>query len=710
VAREVSIRQSLLRNLLFVVLVLAGAILATTVFAAREITRLLSGAVIGQALDATHARLDGYFTPLDRQLSTLAAWGEAGLLDLQDPEALRRLLAPVIRSHPQVAAALVADARGREFMLLRAGQGWLARTVRRDAWQDRVHWLSWSAAAPAAVERWEQSDYDPRERPWFEGALAAEDDASAAETPPASTRSGVYWTEPYTFYTARQPGMTAALAWRDAEGLAHVVALDVLLAEISAFTRGLRLTRRALAFVATETGEVVGLPADPRFQQAAARDDALLRTPEALGIPVLRDAAAAYRTRLAGPGEPFEFQSRGAAWWGGTSRFPLSRTRSLVAGVLVPAADLRGGVAELRLAIAAVTLAVLLIALLRAAALARRFGRPIEALVRQSERIARGDLEPGEAIPTRIGEVHRLAAAQDGMREAVRTLLKVGRDLAAAREIQQRTLPAELPALAGFALAAFSEPAEQTGGDAYDVIALPAPDAGTLTGQAGAERALLLLADAVGHGIGPALSVTQVRAMLRMAARAGLELADVARHLNEQLSQDLPAGRFVTAWLGLLDARSGELTQIAAGQAPLLHYRASSRTVETRDADAPPLGVLSTLPLAPPGTLRLEPGDVFAVLSDGIFEARGPNGAELGVERVAALLARHAAGGVEAVVAALRAELARFTAGAPAADDRTALLIQRLAHAAAPGEARSADPAIQPLRAAPGAAAMLVAR
>ena len=87
--------------------------------------------------------------------------------------------------------------------------------------------------------------------------------------------------------------------------------------------------------------------------------------------------------------------------------------------------------------------------------------------------------------------------------------MRLERDLQIARQIQQGTFPDALPAIGGFDLVAWSEPADETGGDTYDVI-------GRSAGSV-----LFLLADATGHGIGPALSVTQVRAMLRNGPRSG---------------------------------------------------------------------------------------------------------------------------------------------------------------------------------------------
>src|SRR5206468_8987196 len=102
---------------------------------------------------------------------------------------------------------------------------------------------------------------------------------------------------------------------------------------------------------------------------------------------------------------------------------------------------------------------------------------------------------------------------------------RMERELGLAREIQMGLLPRAMPALPGYDLAGASLPAEQTGGDTFDIV------------PAGEERLVVLLGDATGHGIAPALSVTQVRSMLRIAVRLGASLDDAFRHINDQLTQ-----------------------------------------------------------------------------------------------------------------------------------------------------------------------------
>ena len=256
---------------------------------------------------------------------------------------------------------------------------------------------------------------------------------------------------------------------------------------------------------------------------------------------------------------------------------------------------------------------------------------------------------------------------------------KLQRDLQLARSIQQSTFPKCLPALAGFAIDAWSEPAEETGGDAYDVIGYHVTGtAAPILGSAqDANRAVLLLADATGHGIGPALSVTQVRAMLRMAVRIGAGLPQIVHHMNKQLCDDLPSGRFVTAWLGELNATDHTLRSFSAGQGPLLRYDAARGTFDMVESDAMPFGIMSDLDVEIARPIPMRPGDLFAVISDGIFEAVDRAGRQFGPERVIDVLSVHHRRSPQRIMAAVRDAVNAFTDARPASDDRTAIIIKR---------------------------------
>jgi phosphoserine phosphatase len=272
-----------------------------------------------------------------------------------------------------------------------------------------------------------------------------------------------------------------------------------------------------------------------------------------------------------------------------------------------------------------------------------------------------------EEVAAALGSLAAVAIKRGRLVEDRLVREKLQRDLQLARRIQQSTFPQELPELAGFGLHAWSEPAEETGGDAYDVIPVAA-------------GALFLLADATGHGIGPALSVTECRAMLRMASRLAAAgptgLAGIFSHLNQQLCDDLPPALFITAWLGELNTTDHVLTSLSAGQAPLVRFDAARREFEVLDADTFPLGVTEDVH-AESRTIALEPGDIFAVLSDGIYEAVNASGDRFGLGRVKDVILLSSADPPARIGEALQNAVTVFTGGAPAADDRTAIIIKR---------------------------------
>lgn len=252
---------------------------------------------------------------------------------------------------------------------------------------------------------------------------------------------------------------------------------------------------------------------------------------------------------------------------------------------------------------------------------------------------------------------------------------RMERDLLVARTIQQQTFPSDLPRVPGFDVAATSVPADQCGGDAYDVIALRR---GTIcpAGEA-PDSLLLMLADATGHGIGAALSSMQTRGMVRLGVRLGQRVDRIAGEMNGQLCEDLPGGRFVTAWIAQLAPASGALESFSAGQGPLLIYRRRSDSFEQLPTDGPPLGIF---PWDEPATITrasLDPGDMLLALTDGFFEAESPDGdqfGQVGVERVVRSMRDETAA---AILRAIADAVLDHTHNGPAADDRTGIVVVR---------------------------------
>jgi sigma-B regulation protein RsbU (phosphoserine phosphatase) len=242
---------------------------------------------------------------------------------------------------------------------------------------------------------------------------------------------------------------------------------------------------------------------------------------------------------------------------------------------------------------------------------------------------------------------------------------KLDREIKLARDIQMSTLPSDMPRVPGYDMAGQFCPADETGGDTFDLVPL---DDG---------RLFVLLGDASGHGIGPALSSTQMTGMLRVALRLGADLDSIFTHVNNQLVEDLPEEHFVTAFLGMLDANRHVVSYHAAGQGPLLHFHAATGECEWRPPTTYPMGFMRYADLDPPAHIDLEPGDVLGLISDGAFEYEDPDGRQFGadgVERV--IVTNHFRPATEQLAMLLDA-LHGHARGAPQADDITIVLVRR---------------------------------
>jgi len=271
-----------------------------------------------------------------------------------------------------------------------------------------------------------------------------------------------------------------------------------------------------------------------------------------------------------------------------------------------------------------------------------------------------------EFIASVLGAQAGVAIQRARLMQEVFVKKRMERDLHIARRIQQGYLPKSNPIVEGFDLAGWNRPADETGGDSYDFHVLE-------NGKVG-----LLVADATGHGIGPALVISECRALVR--ALTGLYDEDVERTLlrvSHLIEGDLPSGHFVTAFLGVLDPGSRRLVYASAGQAPMLLYQRRTGEMSSFEASGPPLGILET-DMDPAVPVALDPGDVFLVLTDGFFEWTNPDGEQFGIDRVARVVRNNHDVSAEVLIQVLRADVEAFARGTPQADDLTAVVIKRV--------------------------------
>lgn len=250
--------------------------------------------------------------------------------------------------------------------------------------------------------------------------------------------------------------------------------------------------------------------------------------------------------------------------------------------------------------------------------------------------------------------------------EAMIASERLDREISVARDVQIGTLPKQMPLMAGYDFGGAFVPTDQTGGDLYDFVPLEE------------NRLFLLMGDATGHGIGPALSATQVRAMLRVALRLNAKLDDAFVHINDQLCDDLPDDRFVTGFFGLLDTNTHLVDFHSGGQGPIMHFHASTESFDWHPATTFPLGYMPQTKLSPPVRITLQPGDVLGLISDGIYEYENESGEQFGQARVGEIVANGGDLGAQQLVDEIVRAAQSFGGLAPQADDVTIVLAKRL--------------------------------
>ncbi|MEI8310527.1 MAG: PP2C family protein-serine/threonine phosphatase [Verrucomicrobiota bacterium] len=256
------------------------------------------------------------------------------------------------------------------------------------------------------------------------------------------------------------------------------------------------------------------------------------------------------------------------------------------------------------------------------------------------------------------------------------------KELELARRIQEHTQPRHVSEVPGYLVFAKTIPATWGNGDFFDIIGVRPRDdrrGYVMDRSPHVDHLVLSLGDATGHGMGAALMATSLTAMLRTSIRLGVYHRDLISALNTQLFEDFPDDHFITFLLGRLDRARNMFRWVSFGQGPLWLYRAGEDNVESLEPHHPPLGVLPEVLEYRPTETLLEPGDTLLAISDGFPETSNPQEELLGEQALMEEFHRVARNAPERIFQTLWDRIQSHAGGLPQGDDRTFLLIRRLA-------------------------------
>ena len=231
------------------------------------------------------------------------------------------------------------------------------------------------------------------------------------------------------------------------------------------------------------------------------------------------------------------------------------------------------------------------------------------------------DEEQGRTFASLIAE---LAVTRDAYSD-VFSRLRRNRPMSVAAEIQWELLPPLTFGSDRIVVTGALEPTYDIGGDTFDYAV-------------NGDTAELMVLDAVGHGLPAALLATAAVGAYRNARREGADLPQMCARMNQVIADQFPGSRFATAVLARLDLATGVLTWVNAGHPTPLVVRHNGLMGPQECPPSRPLG-LQEAP-ARQCSVQLEAGDRVILYTDGIVEARSPEGEFFGEERLADFVVR----------------------------------------------------------------------
>ena len=304
--------------------------------------------------------------------------------------------------------------------------------------------------------------------------------------------------------------------------------------------------------------------------------------------------------------------------------------------VTLSAAKIRSALTKLLARLALIFLVATVIGIGTAYILASRFSKPITMLVADFEIVSQGNLEHRTETHA-SNEIGYLAKRFDELTVRLRATQRAEiaykareHELKVAEAIQQSLLPKDVPEIPGYDIKAFYRSSFEVGGDYYDFIRIDEDQLG------------IVVADVSGKGIPASMVMAMARSVMRAAAHAHQSAADVLKEVNHIMAEDLRRGTFVTALYMLLRHKDKELYVSSAGHNPFVLHSANASTCRL----IRPRGIALGFDKGPifnntieEEVIKICSGDRIVAYTDGVVEARSPDGDQFGDERLMNLVA-----------------------------------------------------------------------
>lgn len=308
--------------------------------------------------------------------------------------------------------------------------------------------------------------------------------------------------------------------------------------------------------------------------------------------------------------------------------------------------------------------------------LSKRLTRPLTILSQGASIIGEGDLdykihlEKGDEIGDLATAFNAMAGKlklyMEDLRQTTKEKEKIQSELTIARNIQLSMLPRIFPPFPernDFSIYAMMEPAQEVGGDFYDFFFLDD------------ERLCFHVGDVSGKGVPAALFMVITKTLLKNQAITGVGTAEVLYHVNNLLCSENEEMMFVTAFLCILNLRTGEMEYSNAGHNPPLFSKDGGEFDYVKTKPNFILAGMKNFSYISQ-TIKIEEGDTLFLYTDGVTEAMNWNEEPYSEQRLKEDLKDLGKDPEDAIIHKIHNQIRLFVGEAPPSDDITMLVVK----------------------------------
>ncbi len=290
----------------------------------------------------------------------------------------------------------------------------------------------------------------------------------------------------------------------------------------------------------------------------------------------------------------------------------------------------------------------------------------IEAVSAAADDLSRG-IFGNPLVVTSRDEVGELARSFNTMTRQLQQRIEMQKAIDLAGEIQQNLLPQKSFEAQGIIVSGRSLYCDETGGDFYDILKYPESD----------RKVGVAVADVVGHGIGAALLMTTVRALLRCRISKPGCLGEIIGDVNELLCRDtMVTGNFVTLFYMVVDVESGIASWVRGGHEPAIVYSPVTATFSELKGKGVALGVDAGVNYEYNQISLPDEEQLILIGSDGAWEIENEDGEQFGKDRLRQIIAASSDAHPEKILEIIVNEIASFRGAAVQSDDITLAVIK----------------------------------